>query len=80
VTQVAVVEGPAVSPAAKGFPRPLKPNLDKTDSQPSLRDCSWLSSLPRTSVLGYSQPSLRDLIWAWLSSSVANVEACVRTE
>jgi hypothetical protein len=27
------------------------------------RDCSWLSNLLRTGVLGYFQPSLRDSIW-----------------
>jgi hypothetical protein len=57
------VEGPAVSPAVIRLSSSSK-NLIWTRlilSRP-WRDCSWLSSLPRTSVLGYSQPSLRDSV------------------
>jgi hypothetical protein len=55
------VEGPAVSSPVKNLSSSsIKPNLDKFDFQPSLRD--WTRSQLTRPVLGFSRVSLRGLV------------------
>ena len=47
-------------------------NLDSSDSQPSLRDCSWLSCTTQDYILGYYQPSLAGLFLALVYPGLAS--------
>ncbi len=56
-----------------------KANLDKSDSQPSLRDCSWFSCLTRTNILGHSQPFLQDWFRYILTDDLFSASAYFNT-